>query len=57
MCIRDRAQRLASLLESGELPDLEQLQTELAPRPAECPTVEVVLPSLASYDQLLQEVA
>jgi hypothetical protein len=51
------AQRLASLLESGELPDLEQLQTELAPRPAECPAVSVVLPSLASYDQLLQEAA
>ncbi len=51
------AQRLALLLESGELPDLAQLQTELAPRPAECPTVAVVLPSLASYDQLLQEVA
>lgn len=56
-CEAELAQRLASLLESGELPDLEQLQTELAPRPAECPTVEVVLPSLASYDQLLQEVA
>ena len=56
-CEAELAQRLASLLESGELPDLEQLQTELAPCPAECPTVEVVLPSLASYDQLLQEVA
>jgi transposase InsO family protein len=56
-CEAELAQRLASLLESGELPDLEQLQTELAPRPAECPAVSVVLPSLASYDQLLQEAA
>jgi len=56
-CEAELAQRLALLLESGELPDLEQLQTELAPRPAECPTVSVVLPSLASYDQLLQEAA
>lgn len=56
-CEAELAQRLASLLDAGELPDLEQLQTELAPRPAECPTVSVVLPSLASYDQLLQEAA
>jgi len=56
-CEAALAQRLASLLDAGELPDLEQLQTELAPRPAECPAVSVVLPSLASYDQLLQEVA
>ena len=51
------AQRLASLLESGQRPDLAQLQTELAPREAEYPTVAVELPSLVSYDQLLQEVA
>ncbi len=56
-CEAALAQRLASLLDAGELPDLEQLQTELAPRPAECPAVSVVLPSLASYDQLLQEAA
>ena len=51
------ATRLSSLLDSGQLPDLEQLQMELSPREAECPAVAVVLPSLASYDQLLQEVA
>lgn len=37
----------------GELPDLEQLQQEMAPRPALYPTVTVVLPELASYDLLL----
>lgn len=56
-CEAELAQRLARLLESGELPDLEQLRKDLAPRPAQCPAVAVVLPSLASYDQLLQEAA
>ena len=56
-CEAELAQRLALLLDAGELPDLAQLQTALAPRPAECPTVAVVLPSLASYDTLLQEAA
>ncbi|MEI6737822.1 MAG: IS21 family transposase, partial [Pseudomonadota bacterium] len=48
------AQRLALLLASGELPNLEQLQQEMAPRPALYPTVTVVLPELASYDLLLE---
>lgn len=52
-CEAELAQRLARLLVSGELPDLEQLQQEMAPRPALYPTVTVVLPELASYDILL----
>jgi hypothetical protein len=48
------AQRLALLLAAGELPDLEQLRHEMAPRPALHPTVTVVLPALASYDRLLE---
>jgi transposase InsO family protein len=52
-CEAKLAQRLARLLISGELPDLEQLQQEMAPRPALYPTVTVVLPELASYDLLL----
>jgi transposase InsO family protein len=56
-CEAEWAQRLASLLESGQRPDLAQRQTERVPREAECPAVAVVLPSLASYDQRLQEVA
>jgi hypothetical protein len=53
-CEAALAQRLALLLASGALPDLERLQQELAPRPALYPAVTVVLPELASYDQLLE---
>ena len=52
-CEAELAQRLALLLVAGELPDLEQLQQEMAPRPTLYPTVTVVLPELASYDLLL----
>ena len=52
-CEAELAQRLARRLVSGELPDLEQLQQEMAPRPALYPAVTVVLPELASYDPLL----
>lgn len=48
------AQRLALLLASGEVPDLNLLRKDMAPRPALCPTVNVTLPQLASYDQLLR---
>ena len=48
------AQRLAMLLAAGEVPDLAALQQEMAPRPAQCPIVTVVLPTLASYDHLLE---
>ncbi len=48
------AQRLAVLLAAGDLPDLERLQDEMAPRPASHPEVRVVLPELASYDRLLE---
>jgi hypothetical protein len=52
-CEAALAQRLAVLLAAGAVPDLEELQQEMAPRPAQCPTVTVVLPTLASYDCLL----
>ena len=48
------AQRLAMLLAAGEMPDLAALQQEMAPRPAQCPIVTVVLPTLAIYDHLLE---
>lgn len=48
------AQHLARLLATGELPDVDQIRIDLAPRPALCPTVSVVLSTLASYDQLLR---
>lgn len=53
-CEAALAARLAALLASGELPDLELLKHELAPRPALYPVVSVVLPELASYDRLLE---
>jgi len=53
-CEAALAQRLAVLLAAGEMPDLEELQQEMAPRPTQCPTVTVVLPTLASYDCLLE---
>ena len=53
-CEAALAQRLAVLLAAGEMPDLEELQQEMAPRPAQCPIVTVVLPTLASYDCLLE---
>lgn len=52
-CEAALAQRLALLLAAGDLPDLERLQDEMAPRPARHPEVHVVLPELASYDRLL----
>jgi hypothetical protein len=53
-CEAALAQRLTLLLASGEIPDLEQLQQEMAPRPTLYRTVSVVLPDLASYDCLLE---
>lgn len=53
-CEAALAQRLALLLAAGELPELEQLRHEMAPRLALHPTVTVVLPALASYDRLLE---
>jgi hypothetical protein len=56
-CEAELAQRLGLLLTSGEIPDLDQLKQEMAPRPALSPQVTVVLPPLASYDQLLRVAA
>lgn len=55
-CEATLAERLAPLLGSGELPDLERLRLELAPRPAHYQDVAVMRPDLAAYDQL-QEAA
>jgi hypothetical protein len=48
------AQRLAQLLERNELPDLSRLSEEFAPRSAVLPSVAVTLPTLASYDELME---
>jgi len=39
----------------GELPDLEALFAEFAPRQAECPIVLVEMPDASIYDALLDE--
>ncbi|KVE45537.1 hypothetical protein [Burkholderia sp. BDU5] len=49
------ADRLDALLAAGELPDLEQLRGEFAPREAQCPEVVVEMPPAALYDTLLDE--
>lgn len=45
---------LSILHERNELPDIEVLRAQLAPRPALMPFVEVVLPGTAVYDALLE---
>jgi hypothetical protein len=44
-------------LVSGELPNLDRLKEDLAPRPTLYPEVNVMLPDLASYDRRLEVVA
>jgi hypothetical protein len=53
-CEAALAERLGQLLSANEIPNVEQLRTELAPRPALYPQVTVILPELASYDCLLE---
>jgi len=47
------AQRLDALLAVGELPDVEGLREEFAPRKAAVPQVTVKIPSVRRYDELL----
>lgn len=52
-CEAELGRRLGALLAAGELPDLDLLRKELAPREERCPAVTIILPELASYDHLL----
>ena len=45
---------LSALGERNELPDIEVLRTQFAPRPVLMPFVEVMLPTTAVYDELLE---
>jgi len=47
------AQRLDALLAVGELPDVEGLREEFAPRKTAVPQVTVKIPSVRRYDELL----
>ena len=46
---------IEALLVIGELPELQRLREEFAPRQATLPEVSVEIPSARSYDALLGE--
>ena len=52
--VAEVADVLAALQASGELPDIDALRERFAPRPPTMPDVQVVLPSTAVYDELLE---
>ena len=52
-CEAELGAALTTLLEAGELPDLDQLRTRFRPRLAAPPAIEVPLPAIAAYDALL----
>ncbi|KVT50241.1 hypothetical protein WK54_23670 [Burkholderia ubonensis] len=49
------AERLDAVLAAAELPDLEQLRGEFAPRQAQCPKVVIKTPAASLYYTLLDE--
>jgi hypothetical protein len=53
-CEASLGQRLGEIIERNELPDLQRLTEEFAPRPLSLPTVAVTLPALAAYDELVE---
>ena len=53
-CEAALAVRLAEIAGRDELPDLDRLTEEFAPRQAKMPVVSVVLPALAVYDALVE---
>ena len=53
-CEAALAARLAEIAQGDELPDLDRLQQEFAPRQAALPAVSVALPALAAYDALME---
>ncbi len=53
-CEAALAQRLGEIAGRNELPDLDRLTVEFAPRQASMPAVSVVLPALALYDGLVE---
>lgn len=53
-CEAALAQELAEIASRNELPDLERLTVQFAPRQASMPAVSVVLPVLSLYDELME---
>jgi len=52
--VAELAGALAELEERDTLPDIEALRSRFAPRPTRMPSVQVVLPATAVYDELLE---
>lgn len=52
--VTELAQELCALHERGELPDIDKLRAQFAPRQTLMPEVRVVLPAAADYDELLE---
>jgi len=52
--VTELAQELSALRERGELPDIDKLRAQFAPRQTLMPEVRVVLPAAADYDALLE---
>ncbi len=52
--VAELAAVLADLHERDEIPDIEALRERFAPRPTQMPSVQVVLPAAAVYDELLE---
>jgi hypothetical protein len=52
-CEAELGAALTAHLETGELPDLDELRARFQPRLAAPPTIEVPLPAIASYDALI----
>jgi hypothetical protein len=45
---------LAELLDQGTVPDIDVLRTRFAPRALQMPSVQVALPPVRVYDELLE---
>ncbi len=52
--VTELAQELSAVHERGELPDIDKLRAQFAPRQTLMPEVRVVLPAAADYDELLE---
>jgi transposase InsO family protein len=52
--VAELATVLTALHERNELPDIDALRERFAPRPTWMPTVQVVIPAAAVYDELLE---
>lgn len=52
--VAELAGALGALHERDELPDIDALRERFAPRPTLMPSVHVVMPAAAVYDELLE---